>query len=241
MTIRLPASPTPAGCVSDLKLDQWQAGELSAEAEATLGAHVAGCARCSQRRQQLSAEAERFLQQFPVAPRGSRDSRRGQRLALAATLLAAAAACLLWLEAPGSESGTRSKGPPHLTFFVKRAGEVTVGVAGQRVFAGDQLRFAVTSEKPQQLAILGRDSTGAAFVYHSTSGRSVAVDAGRDVALGTSIELDAAPGTEQIWGVFCDQPFEVAPLRATLAALGTVQSPSGCTIDRLTLEKGAPP
>lgn len=239
-------SSLPAGCISDLQFDKRRAGELSGQAEQQLDQHLATCSRCSQRQQQLAADAERFLEQFPTppavttAPR-SLVSKRRQWLAVASTGLAAAAALLLWLRSPDGEPGTRSKGSAQLSFFVKHAGQVTPGVSGQRVFAGDQLRFTVTTSKPQQLAILGRDSTGATFVYHSAAGASAPLDVGRDVALASSVELDDAPGTEAFWAIFCDKAFSVDPLRATLASTGTLRELPGCSIETLELVKGAQP
>jgi hypothetical protein len=246
MTSPFRTSTTPAGCISDLQLDKWQAGELSEQAEKELTLHVATCARCSQKRQRLAANAERFLQQFPEPPRAnaaaSRSAnKRGYWVAAATTGLAVAAALVLWLRTPVGQFGTRSKGTAHLGFFVERAGEVTRGLPSQSVFAGDRLRFVVTTSKPQQLAILGRDGTGAAFVYHPDSARSALVGAGRDLALASTIELDNAPGTESIWAVFCDEPFDVAPLKAALLAKGALPELAGCTVDSLRLPKGSRP
>jgi len=246
MTSPFRTSTTPAGCISDLQLDKWQAGELSEQAEKELTLHLASCARCTQKRQQLAANAARFLQQFPEPPRAKLPATRSanQRaywLAAATTGLAVAAALVLWLRTPVSESGTRSKGTAHLSFFVERSGEVTRGLPGQSVFAGDRLRFVVTTSKPQQLAILGRDGTGGVFVYYPDTASSVLVRAGRELALANSIELDDAPGTEAIWGVFCDEAFDVAPLKAALLANGALPQLPGCTVDSLRLPKGSRP
>jgi Domain of unknown function (DUF4384) len=240
------SSPLPDGCISDLQFDKWQAAELSRQIEQQLELHVAGCARCSRRRQRLADDVARFLQQFPtppaaVTPPTALANKRRYLLAAASTALAAAAALVLWLRMPAGDLGTRSKGTAQLSFFVKHAGQVTPGLPGQRVFAGDQLRFSVTASKPRHLAILGSDSTGATFVYHSASARSVAIDAGRDVALPSSVEFDAAPGTETIWAIFCDEAFAVGPLQAKLAAQGTLQEPPGCSMETLRLVKGSPP
>jgi len=246
MTPPLLTSSTPTGCISDLQFDKWRAGELSGPRERELDLHLATCARCSQKQQLRTAEAARFLEQFPDPPRAaSRPARLARKraywLGAASTGLAAAAALVLWLQAPGVDFGTRSKGAAHVSLFVKHAGEVTPGLAGQRVFAGDQLRFTVTTSKPQQLAILGRDGTGATFVYHPASDRSAAVGPGRDIALASSIELDTAPGTETIWAVFCDEAFAVGPLQASLTASGTLRQLPGCSIDSFQLVKGSQP
>lgn len=239
------SSPLPAGCISDLQFDKWHAGELSPQTEQQLESHLGACGRCSGRRQRLTRETAQFLQQFPTPPAtAAAPTSLGKRrywLAAFSTTLAAAAALVLWLRMPQGDFGTRSKGTAHLGFFVKHAGQVAPGVAGQRVFAGDQLRFTVTASKPQHLAILGRDGTGATFVYHSASARSTAIDAGRDVPLASSVELDAVPGTETIWAVFCDEAFDVGPLQATLAAEGTLHELPGCSLETLRLVKGSLP
>ncbi|HYP87241.1 MAG TPA: hypothetical protein VEQ59_03795 [Polyangiaceae bacterium] len=230
-----------AECISDLKLDQWQAGELSAQAGEELRAHVDSCARCTHRRQTLVADAAQFLQRFPEPPRRTRAGNRSYWVA-GTTALAAAAALVLWLKMPTEQPGQRSKGEAtQFGFFIKRGGQVTLGAAGQRVRAGDQLRFVVTTSKPQHIAIVGRDGSGAVFEYHAASGHSVAVAGARDQALESSIELDAAPGPETVWAIFCDEPFELAPLKSTLAGAGELQAPPGCTLKKLELMKDAAP
>lgn len=243
---RLPTtSPLPDGCISDLQFDKWQAGELGQQVEQRLDLHVASCVRCTERKQQLAADAARFLAEFPTPPRAAKPSRleprRWRWLAAASSGLAAAAALMLWFRAPADDFGTRSKGTSRLSFFVKHAGEVTPGNAGQRVFAGDQLRFTVTTSKPQHLAILGRDGTGATFVYHPASSHSIEVAAGRDQALPSSIELDDTPGTETFWAIFCNDAFAVGPIRTTLSTNGKLDAPPGCSVETLHVEKGPRP
>src|SRR5690349_20213418 len=86
----------PEGCATDLKLDAWFAGELSAGAVAELAAHVDACARCRTRRAALATEREAFfaLQPRPRARAARAASRPGRVVVLGAVLAAAAAVAL---------------------------------------------------------------------------------------------------------------------------------------------------
>jgi hypothetical protein len=139
--------------------------------------------------------------------------------------------------APGDGATTRSKGAARLGFFIQRQGRVIAGHDGDRVYPGDQLRFTLTQSKPQHVAILGRDGTGSAFVYHPPTQHSAALPAVEALALESSVELDATLGSELVLGVFCDRPFELEPLRASLAATGTLPELPRCSVDELRLEK----
>lgn len=236
-------SSTPVGCATDLQLDAWRASELSPALERQLAEHVAGCARCGARKAELERLDAELAEQLPAMPR-QRAQRPAKSLGRVWSALgvglAAAAALLLWLRAPITD-GERSKGAPHLGFYVKRGEAVSVGTNGQAVRAGDRLRFVVSSSRPVQLAILGRDGAGKSFVYYPDARRSTSVPAGRDTALHSSVELDGTAGTEQIFGVFCEEPFELAPLLTELERRGRLPERAGCSVDELRLSKEATP
>ena len=63
----------------------------------------------------------------------------------------------------------------------------------------------------------------------------------RDWALETAIELDATPGQEMLFGIFCPSPFQVESLRVALAQTGDLPALQGCTVDKLRLVKETPP
>jgi len=50
-------APTPDGCLSDLTLDEWHAGELPAPQVLAAIEHLNACARCRERKQALLANA----------------------------------------------------------------------------------------------------------------------------------------------------------------------------------------
>jgi len=58
----------PAECVSDLRFDAWQAGELQDTARRELQQHVAACARCNARQSALSELNARFHAQHSQPP-----------------------------------------------------------------------------------------------------------------------------------------------------------------------------
>jgi hypothetical protein len=245
--------PLPDGCISDLGFDRWHAGELE-EAEAEdLEMHLRGCTSCREREQQLSEQAQTFLAQFPKLELQGRTgtlvvplkSRRWRALSLLGAGLAAAAGLALVLRqgppAPTSfsDTGARSKGAARIGFHVKHGTRVFTGTEGQNLYPGDQVRFVVSTSKPQHLAILSRDGAGKVSEYYPGTGQSCAIPMGQNLALETSVELDSTLGTEELWGVFCDAPFSVEPLRSTLASRHALPTSLGCTVDRLHFIKQA--
>ncbi|HEY6559135.1 MAG TPA: zf-HC2 domain-containing protein [Polyangiaceae bacterium] len=258
----------PLGCVSDLTFDEWRAGELESPELERVEEHLASCEPCRQRHEQLQAEAEDFLTRYPelegpvspekspvsaraaagerpavssVAPR----SRRLRRWAWASgTAVAAAAAFFLVLGRAGTgtpDGETRLKGGARIGFFVSSGGSVRPGRGGQVVHPGDRLRFTVTTPRPVYVAILSLDGAGAASVYYPTGAESQHLGIVRDQALESSVELDGTLGDERIWGVFCDAPFEIEPLRTALERRRDLPALSGCTNDLLGLVKKPAP
>jgi len=63
------------------------------------------------------------------------------------------------------------------------------------------------------------------------------MQAGSDVALDFSIKLDRTAGSERVYGLFCDEPQPLEPLRSRLASTGTLPPLPHCRIDVLTLNK----
>src|SRR6186713_930320 len=228
----------PEGCISDLGFDRWRAGELEQPEVARLEAHLETCSRCQRRHEALNSEARAFLERYPSlealaasSGRGARGTSASQvvdlktrrmRLwtlgSMAAGVLAAAAFFLLVkplpppdLPAPPEtgETGVRLKGGSRLGFFVKRGSQVLVGIDGQVVHPGDQLRFTVSTNAAEQLAILSLDGAGVASVYFPGGAESAPIGRGRNQPLESSVELDSALGRERLWAVFCKTPFRV--------------------------------
>lgn len=235
--------PRDEGCLSDLVFDEWHAGELPTERVREAESHLAGCAACSIRRAQLTHERAEFLERRPKLPAQRGRSFRGAWLGGGLAAAAAVALLVSGLRGPSgvgevSDSGTRVKGSPRLSFFVKRGGAVLEGAPGQQVQPGDRLRFVLTSERPSHVAILSLDGAGAASVYYpSRMNESRPFEALRGHALDEAVELDAVLGPERIYAVFCERAFQLEPLRLRLEAEHELVTPSGCSVDLLELVK----
>lgn len=233
-------------CVSDLELDEWFSGELDADAEANAAAHFATCVRCAARRSALQREREAFLAAAPSfdaharllagEPHAPRPART--RTWIGAAVLAAAAAMLIALLPMRDRLATRSKGGPHLGFFVKRGAQVSHGSSGEAVQPGDLVRFTYSSERERYLALFNLDARRAS-VYFPAGAMAMPVRAGVDVALDFSVELDAELGAEHVYALFCARPFALEPLRAQLQAAQHLDAPPDCEIDSIALVKEA--
>jgi hypothetical protein len=117
-----------SSCVSDLVLDEWLADELDARAAAATSAHVAGCARCAERRAERTSDREAFLREVPTwsalaaraggtrapvatRPRATRGGKVLAWSAAAAGAIALAAAALLVPRGDHAPQGRRAPRP----------------------------------------------------------------------------------------------------------------------------------
>lgn len=135
---------------------------------------------------------------------------------------------------------TQEKGAPDLGYYVKRGQHVVRGEPGQPLRPGDRLRFTYSSARAQQFALFNRDGHGAS-VYFPTGPRSAALAAGTGVALDFGVELDDYVGREQVLALFCEQPFELEPLRQALARGEPPSVPADCTLRTIELKKEPAP
>jgi hypothetical protein len=169
-----------------------------------------------------------------------------------ASALAAAAALALGIGKPWSTSipsgadttgsGTRTKGGlGSLGWVVRRGEHVFAGRPEQTLRAGDAVRFSVSTREPVYVAILGLDPKGHLSVYHSDGEQLSKVEAGRDQLLPAAVELDATPGAEQFYGVFCPSAVALSPVKdAILRSPDAPALPLGCSSERWTLNKESP-
>jgi hypothetical protein len=253
----------PESCLSNLSLDRLLAHDLDVGARARAEDHLAGCAACRERRDRLAAEVRDFQASgppralTPPAPQvpaaraqpGQVLPLRPRRRVLAAwgagagALLAAAAVLLLVRPSDtGTPEVTRRKGADgRLGFFVKRGAAVSPGAAGVIVHPDDRLRFTYTLDRPGYVAVLSVDGAGVASVYYPDTPEAAAVPAGLDQPLPASTILDDTLGPETLYGLFCDQPVVLEPVRAALAAAPAAPDwPAGCTAHALSIEKRTP-
>lgn len=254
MTLETLRTRSEDECLSDLQLDALALGALDETQAEQAQRHLAGCARCSQRRQALG-EATRSSAELlaRTRPRGSsvahavraagRSTRRVWRGGAVGAAGAAAAAAVLLLviaRAPlfsGADT-VRSKGAGRVGYFVRHDGVVRRGGEREHVAPGDALRFVVTISAPSYVAVLSRDGAGQVSVYHPNGPRAARVEAGVERPLDASVVLDAVLGEEQLYALVCSAPVEVAAVSQRLRRADAEPAwPAECTIDRFVLVK----
>jgi hypothetical protein len=230
-------------CVSDLKLDEWSSDELDAAASARVETHVAACPRCRARHAKLNRERTEFYASAPNFETHARlfvpqrkSPPRPRRVRQFALIGAAAVAAVAGLVLLPESVGTRLKGGPSIGYFVKRADRVRKGDAATVLHAGDLVRFTYSTEQARHFAMFNRDARSTT-IYYPSNDSSIRVEAGTRVPLEFSVELDDAPGPEHVYGLFCEESFELQPLRAALASTGGLPVPKSCELDTLTLRK----
>jgi hypothetical protein len=241
--------PHADGCPSGLTLDRRLAGELEGSELAALDRHLESCLACASRLAQDEAFRERFQASPPPLRRGPAAgpvqgrpatlSRRRQTVA-GALALAAAGLALAWglprLDRP--DPGSRLKGNPRLEFFVQRSGQVQRGKPGDVLAPGARVQFAYSHSGRFWLAVLSLDGAGKASIYFPDGDVAAEMPGGSNQALPVSTVLDEALGTERIYGLFCDAPVALGPIREMLARGQTEpSSPAGCRMLRLSWDK----
>jgi hypothetical protein len=211
--------------VSELAIDRMLAGELSAGEASAVRDHATRCGACAA----LLDDADAARRTFAAAPRPIWMPVRRRRFApaLLGGLGAMAAALALVVVWPRGGDAVRTKGTAIVGFFVAHGDQVRRGSPTETVAPGDRIELYTTTLEPTWFAAISDDASGARSIYVEPQ----LVVAGREQVLPVAIELDAAPGSERVTGVFCPTRFE--PLSIDLST-----PPAGCTIDRFTLVKG---
>lgn len=227
-------------CISELQMDRYFGGELSDEQRKVFAHHVQSCQHCAQRQAALGSERAAFLGRMPrweslrAARTPIRSKRPSWRWGAGAALAIAAAAALMLVP---REPGVRLKGRPSISLYVKRAGQVARATSGDTFVAGDLLRVTYSSQHPVYLALLQRDRDAVVVQYPAEAEKTALVQAGRDVPLDFSIQLDAQPGEEQLIALFCDRATDLGPVRASLEHMRPIPVVMHCQLDELVLNK----
>lgn len=253
--------------LSQLELETHALRALPEEAASRADAHLAACERCATALSTLQATHRRF--ESDVLPRTlprlrerlePRPRRRWVMFLAPVALAAASLATVILVKPLGPSVDSPSdplygvKGGAVLRVHARHDGAVFQAKDGERLSAGDALRFTVVPAGLPYLLVVSVDGTGAVSVYHPAGGtRSAALpEAGHvPMELPGSIVLDAAPGPERIWALFSREPLrreDVEPVLRTLAAKGPdavratrlLPVPAAQAQDSFLLEKSSP-
>lgn len=156
----------------------------------------------------LRAASER-LDEHPLA-RPEPEAAPWWRRFFIVPVLALAAAALISVNLP-DEPSRRSKGSADLDFLVLRDGQVTPGVEGEALSAGDRVQFTYDADGLDSLVLLSVDGAGTLSQFYPARGDTpVAVVPGERRVLEGSIVLDDAPGPELFVAVFGPSDVEEA-------------------------------
>lgn len=221
-------------CLSDLRLDELLAGELEQQQRQPATAHLGGCPACSDRLAELERDRDDYRARSVARP--GRPLRRSLGVGVGIATAAACAAILLLGIRPQTPT-TRSKGSARLGFFITHGDQVRPGGPGEKVQPGDMLSFTLSTDTRVYVAVLSRDGAGRASVYFPAGPITEATGPGRDVLLPLATVLDGTLGAERLYGLVCDRPVALEPLRRALAGSSTLPVPPGCTVDETALEK----
>lgn len=230
-------NPTLAGCVSELELDEWLAGELSPSDRERCEQHVQQCSACQARKHAIEQANAAYLAGAPdfsalskltgAPPSNVRriTPKRSSWRWLATPLLAACAAlafvALRPSDNPSAGATTRSKGGPRLGYYVKRGESVQRGQSSDAVHPGDALRFVYSADQAYFLAIFSADAHGVG-VYFPSGPKAERVAAGQEVALDFSVALDDTLGREKVTALFCPETFQIEPVQSALSSGGSL-------------------
>lgn len=248
-----------SACPSDATLEEYGFDALPADEAQTVGAHVEGCAACTEAvaliRQGFDAfpqlDERRVLARVHTALEARPPWWRRLGLLLVPVMIGGAAAIVLMTrEAPdpdaggglaGPTSGVRAKGGPKLQVFAKTGAEAPRELlSGQPVAPGSRLQFMVTLDAPGYVQVLGVEPSGTlytawpllgALAEHQAANRPLPAGEHR---LPGGAALDDAVGEERLHLVWCP----TAPPRCTAAGpTAPLACPPGCLQTQFALKK----
>jgi hypothetical protein len=233
--------------LSSFTLERLRMAALDQKSAEAARGHLAGCVRCRGFDEALGRDHREFQQDIGprMAPvlrtRLSRVAVRSRRREWA--VVASAGLSLLLIVGLGlirkrpEVSDVVAKGGPQLTMFVRRGDAVRPVRDGDRLRAGDALRFRINPGAASYVVIASLDGSGRSTSYVPVGGAlSVAVKSGAWWEAPGSIILDDTPGPERIFAIFSERPLPVAQVDQALATVARGGVAAVRTTVRLNLE-----
>ncbi|MFP2908469.1 hypothetical protein ACLESD_26125 [Pyxidicoccus sp. 3LFB2] len=232
-------APRTAQCPSDLALEEHLLTENRAIAR-----HIAGCAHCQMWERSAAEAARAFARQSPPWMEKTRKRRSPvSRWAPLVPLAALAGAALLFLRPTPPEASRYATKGEALTVYVGGKGEPRAATQGERIRAGETLRFHVAPRSGAFVWIASVDATGKVSRLAPAEGTApLAVD-GAQLLPGGAV-LDATEGPERIWAVISKEPLSWDVVEGALQG-SPVRDPAaiqlpGAETATVLLERAAP-
>jgi hypothetical protein len=240
-----------ARCPSDLALER----HLLEPGTSPLRSHVAGCASCQARLEEMNRQAETFHQYvYPAtvaAVEGAAAAGRRRRLrwlVLGPALVATVAAVLFLVRPAGPPGGDGATGGLAMTVLVQEGERERAVRSGEAVSASAALRFRVQATSACRLWILSVDATGDFTRLYPGEGTGGAAVSGAVEIPGGAV-LDGQAGPARIVAICTSGPAKWRALAAQLkggAATGeafvrarpnAAALPAGAQLASVLLEK----
>lgn len=240
MTLSRDAGVTADVRISDLTLERYRLGELSAVETAALKARVATDAGLRGRLDTLAQSDAEIQEQYPpermaevVAARAARAGRQPRILATLRprwVALAGAAAVVLalmiWVPQP-SEERIKGEAASLIVFRKVETGSELLS-DGDNARRGDVVRVAYRAANPCFGLIVSIDGRGTVTRHLPQEGPMAArMQVGEAMPLDSAYELDDAPKWERFFLVTADRAFDVEPVMEAVrqAAASTSSEP----------------
>ena len=196
-------------CPSDLELER----HLLAYSATELAPHLAGCAHCAARLDEMRREGEEFQREvFPATVDAVVARARPARLVrvprwtlVAAPLAAAAAVALFLVGRPPPDYVGAKGGELSLAVFVQAPDGARAAADGASVPASAAVRFQVRPAHPCQLWVVSVDAAGQVSRLYPASGDAPAHVAQAGALPGGAV-LDGRAGPERIFAVCSGTP-----------------------------------
>lgn len=231
-----------APAFSDLVIDRYLAGELSAGEHSAFEARLAAEPMLQARVEELRAGRRAFALAAPdfsavrAAAAGTSwwipvIERLQTRFAFAG-VGAVALAVVAVVFVPGGGDDTRSKGRRFVDFVVEREGQLLTGAPGLTLYPGDRVQFTVDAGVGSYVGVWSKDGAGAVGAYAPAAGDLERAQGKHRFA--NSTRLDDVVGDEAFVGVRCDVAVDGAVVAAAVAA---DVAPEGCAFDRVAVLK----
>jgi hypothetical protein len=246
----------PTGPVPEWLLERLAAGDLPPARARAIEARLAREPDGQARLAALAASNQEILAAHPpeaiaeaVRRRADQAARRHEArrrpawlVALPAAAALGAAAVLLVVRAgvgpqpPTFEDDGRPKGDPSLSVYRKAGRRVEKLDNGAAARAGDELQLAYIARGKRFGAVLSIDGTGrVTFHLPERGGQAAPLQAGGEITLPQSYQLDAAPQFERFLLVAGNEPFDVDGLADVIR--GTRPAPANTVAVTFTVRK----
>jgi hypothetical protein len=231
--------------LSTLTLHRLRYGELGGTERDGARAHLRSCARCAERLGVQEAERATFVLQAvpePLRNRGEPQDGFVRRLLreLVPFAVAAVAAAVVTVAVPvlraspdGAEADTvRLRGTmPEIEAWVDLGSGPRPLRDGESLGSGDRVQLRYDSHGAPSVALAGRDASGVVEVYTLTAPSAVGL-----TTAPFALELDDAPGQQELFVITSEDPLDERTVEAALE--GPVP---GVTVSRVAFPKRIDP